>query len=790
MESTERIRLDECQSTPIIASLSAHILRIMMAVAGVVIVARPLFFCHSNDLIFARLTGGLLLSSSLSSISTPCRPWLTSQALMGLILTVNGWLADSDAKVAVPSHYLLGVGTLVMVVACVGLMASFWPPPIESDDQIPQPVSSWRCCRNPYQTQSSGHATLTQALLSDQDTTLTPLLPVQDTTTRNEETSRIVGTKRLLSLAAPQVSYLYLGCAILLIRLPFSLSIPHFVSTTLAALGREDYQSARSDILLLFLLGSIDAALDFWCVFLFGYARERIIRSLRVDTFSSILRQDMAFFDIHTSGELSSRLSSDCGEMAGDLTWFMRFSIESVVRITGITTYMLIRCPTLGGSALCIVPVVAMVNKIYGNFLKNNAIQVQTALAQANSVAQEAFSCIRTVIAFATEDVEHHKYCEKIEDQYKLKIRELFMSGVYFMAISTFLINTCVQAALLFIGTTLIEQGTLTPEILLAFMLYQGQLQNETMNLFNAYSSLIKSSGAGDKVFQVLDRIPPPPGTGNHTVTAHASSTMSEHIQSSCVQLRDIRFSYPTRPSQHVLKGLNLIIPAGSTLALVGPSGSGKSTVIGLLQRFYDPISGDIFIDNINLKTLDLHSHRRHTIGVVTQDPVLFSGSISSNLLYGCCPDTTTMDDVKAAAKMANAHDFITSFPDGYDTPVGERGVALSGGQKQRVAIARAIIKKPSLLLLDEATSALDAASEQVVQEALDRLLAMNSDMTTVIVAHRLRTVRNADSIAYIENGQVVEQGNHEELMAIQCGFYKQMVDRAGNSSTLTVDSS
>ena len=787
MESTERI--DECQSTPIVASLSANLLRVMTAVTGVLLVARPSLFCHGNDMMFARLTGGLLLSSTLSSISTPCRPWLTSQALMGLLLTVTGWFAEHNTEVLVQSQCLLGAGTLVMVVACLGLMSSFWPPPIDSDEQIPQSVSSWRCCRARCQTPLLGHATLSQALLSDQDSTLTPLLlQVDDTTSRNQETSRIVGTRRLLSLAAPQVFYLYLGCAILLIRLPFSLSIPHFVSTTLGALGRGDYQSARSDILLLFLLGSIDAALDFWCVFLFGYAKERIIRSLRVDTFSSTLRQDMTFFDTHTSGELSSRLSSDCGEMAGDLTWFMRFSIESVVRITGITTYMLIRCPTLGGSALCIVPVVAIVNKIYGNFLKNNAIQVQTALAQANSVAQEAFSCIRTVIAFATEDVEHHKYCEKIEDQYKLKIRELFMSGVYFMAISTFLINTCVQAALLLIGTSLIERGTLTPEILLAFMLYQGQLQNETMNLFNAYSSLIKSSGAGDKVFQVLDRIPPPPGTGNHTVNSHVSSTMSEHIQSTCVQLRDIRFSYPTRPSHHVLKGFDLIIPAGSTLALVGPSGSGKSTVIGLLQRFYDPISGDIFIDNINLKTLDLHRHRRHTIGVVTQDPVLFSGSISSNLLYGCCPNTTMMDDVKAAAKMANAHDFITSFPDGYDTPVGERGVALSGGQKQRVAIARAIIKKPSLLLLDEATSALDAASEQVVQEALDRLLTMNADMTTVIVAHRLRTVRNADSIAYIENGKVVEQGNHEELMTIQNGFYKQMVDRAGDSGTLPDD--
>jgi ABC-type multidrug transport system fused ATPase/permease subunit len=340
----------------------------------------------------------------------------------------------------------------------------------------------------------------------------------------------------------------------------------------------------------------------------------------------------------------------------------------------------------------------------------------------------------------------------------------------------------------------LIRDGKLTSEILLAFMLYQGQLQNETMNLFNSYSSLIKSSGAGDKVFRLLDRLTPPPGTGSPDVLALSASPPQLQLENdqatrpaqtrSGVKLKDIKFVYPTRPTHPVLKGLNLNIPSGSTTALVGSSGCGKSTIVSLLKRFYDPTAGTILIDNKDLRSMDIKEHRRH-VGVVTQDPVLFSGSIFSNITYGC--QGASMEDAMNAAKLANAHGFVTSFPDGYNTEVGERGIALSGGQKQRIAIARAIAKNPSLLLLDEATSALDAESETVVQAALDRLLkdATNRDMTTVVVAHRLRTVRNADCIAYIHDGKVAEQGTHDELMKKRNGFYRRMVDQAGDDGLL-----
>jgi ABC-type multidrug transport system fused ATPase/permease subunit len=329
---------------------------------------------------------------------------------------------------------------------------------------------------------------------------------------------------------------------------------------------------------------------------------------------------------------------------------------------------MLLRSPRLGACALSVVPVVAIVNKYYGNWLKKNAKNVQDALAEANSVAQETLSCIRTVIALASEDLEHEKYVDRINEQYRLNVRQTYMTGIYFMFVSTFLINTLVQSTLLLLGSFMIQHGNLTSEILLAFMLYQGQLQNEMMNLFNSYSSLIKSSGAGDKVFELLDRRPPPPGTGSRQVQSREGiSIPTMNGAPLSIRLENVQFSYPSRPEHCVLRGIDLNIAAGSTVALVGPSGCGKSTIVGLVQRLYDNSAGRILIDGIDIQSFDIKMHRRR-IGIVTQNPILFSGTILSNITYGI-PDATLADAVRAA-QLANAHQFILSFPQGYDTEV------------------------------------------------------------------------------------------------------------------------
>ena len=683
------------------------------------------------------LSGYLLIISSLyqKHARMSCRIGLFSQAILGLSVVVVGLAedflvtgSDDNNKTSrcgkLKEASMVVGGATIIVLAALGLVASFWPHSTVLADQSDarRSTRSDGVTRRDIHIASDGND-LTEPLLSTEDQSQNGddiEANIEDDPSDAEDeaatthganiavdgfaSSRITGTRRLIKLAAPQMFWIYVGCVVLLIRLPFSIAQPHFVSTALGALSRQDWDAAKTEILLLFLMGIIDAVLDFWVLFLFGFAKENIVKGVRLDTFKAILRQEVAFFDANSSGELTSRLTSDCGEMAGDLTWFFRFSIESVVRIIGVVTYMMIRSPTLGFCAVSIVPVVGVINKKYGDWLSRNAKAVQNALADANSTAQEAFSLIRTVIAFASEDRETEKYSSKIEEYYHLNMKQLYMTGFYYMIVSTFLINTVVKAALLYIGTVLIQQGRITPEILLAFMLYQGSLQNETQNLLNSYTSLIKSSGAGDKVFALLDRRPEPPGTGSPEVILESESNVTiensdEHEGG--VELRDVVFTYSSRPDHNVLNNLSLKIPSGSTLALVGASGCGKSTVISLLERFYDPVHGSILISGQDLKSLPLKDHRK-CLSIVTQEPLLFSGTILSNILYGS-PDAS-FEDVVQAAKLANAHDFIQSFPDKYDTLVGERGAQLSGGQRQRIVIARAIIKRPSILLLDEAT--------------------------------------------------------------------------------------
>jgi len=708
-----------------------------------------------------KLTGGILIAYGSAFLSQSHKNILVSQSVMGLTILLVGLLDDLQSP---DGAIFVAIGSCIVLLGCIGLMAAFHPtesnstePAVNSHVNIQRPENTV-----PLLEDVNGGGMDGDIEDNGNDMNAPVEAPFEN---------RITGTKRLMKLAGPHTKYLYAGCVVLLIRLPFSLSIPHFISETLGALARSNYSEAKMNIFLLFALGTVDAALDFWCVFLFGLTNLKITKGVRIDTFAAILKQEIAFFDLTKSGDLTSRLNSDAGEMGYDLTWFFRFSIESVVRIVSIVSYMLWRSPRLGVCAISVVPFVAAINKRYADFLSKNAKEVQNALAQANSVAQEALSCIRTVVAFASEDYEYNKYKGKIVKHYDLNVQQLYAQGFYYMVISTFLINTVVQALLLYVGMVLMERGELSVEVLLAFMLYQSKLQNEVMNLFNSYTSLIKSSGAGDKVFELLDRFIPEPGTGHDGVNAGIDMESSQLS----ISIQQLNFSYPSRPDQKILTNLDMDIPAGKTVALVGKSGCGKSTIIGLLQRFYDPDGGAVIVNDKNLKDINLKSHRQR-IGVVTQDPVLFTGSIRDNILYGAKNKTDA--DVINAAKLANAHVFIEAFPDGYDTQVGERGMQLSGGQRQRVSIARAIISEPNLLLLDEATSALDTESEKLVQDALDHLLNTNKQMTTVVIAHRLQTVRNADNIIVMDKGCVLEQGTHEELLKLN-GVYQKMVKRA-----------
>ena len=572
--------------------------------------------------------------------------------------------------------------------------------------------------------------------------------------------------RRLWKLTANHRGWLIGGCVALLIRLPFSLSIPHFVSQVIGGLIESPpaYEQVKWSIVQLFVAGSVDSFLDFWCVYLFGVAQQKIIKGLRCDVFKALLAQDVEFYDKTKTGEMTSRLTADCAEMANDLTWVFRFFIEALVRITGIMVYMVYRSWQLSLLALSIIPVTSLINVFYGRWMWKNQSQIQSAIARANAVAQEVLGAVRTVFSFAREKEEYGRYESRLTVWYELMIRQLFIQGVYYGMCNTFLINTCVQGSLLIYGSWLSYKDILEPEVLLAFMLYQGQLQEYFQNLFNSYTNLIKSFGAGTKIFEYLDREPkckrPNKPFRRNTL---GSNRLGD------ILFRQVSFSYPSRPEAKVLQNFNMRVKEGEVVALVGPSGAGKSTVFHLLEHFYDPDEGEIFVGGRLLKEYD-HGALHKDFALVGQEPTLMSGTIEDNILYGVIGMDVLDDSEKAewrenvvrCAKQANAHDFIVNLPDGYQTDVGENGVQLSGGQKQRVAIARCLIQNPAVLLLDEATSALDAESEAAVQEALD--VAMK-DRTTFVIAHRLSTVSKADRIYVLENGKIVEDGSHADLI-------------------------
>lgn len=343
-------------------------------------------------------------------------------------------------------------GLCIIVSSSIGMMTPFWPAnnvdatrperaiqtAQEEENAETEPLI---ICENvPVDEESATNYHLLEeeegnGVESDEapESFPTVLTTENDSASTDPSNSRIQGTRRLLQLAHPQMVYLYAGCLVLLVRLPCSLAMPHFVSTTLTSIAEQDFHEAHRQIVYLFITGTIDAVLDFWGFFLFGYANQRIVKDLRVSLFRRLLGQEMAFFDQNSSGHLSSRLNSDCSEMAGDLTWFFRFSIESLVRITGITTYMMVRSYRLGLCALSIVPVVALINKLYGDWLSRNAATVQDALAEANATAQEALTNIRTVVAFCGEKQESNKYEDRIEYQYQLNVKQLFLTALYYM---------------------------------------------------------------------------------------------------------------------------------------------------------------------------------------------------------------------------------------------------------------------------------------------------------------------------------------------------------------------
>ncbi|KAJ3276049.1 ATP-binding cassette sub- B member 10, mitochondrial [Terramyces sp. JEL0728] len=493
----------------------------------------------------------------------------------------------------------------------------------------------------------------------------------------------------------------------------------------------------------------VGAAANAGRLILMTKASERVITRLRNTLFNRVMKQDISFHDKLQSNELISRLSTDTVVVGRTLTNNIADGLRSLVMASTGLGAMLYVNVQLTMTIMLIVPAISIAAVTYGRYVRGLAKKTTDASAELTKLSGEKLQHLRTVRAFAKEDAEIDRYNEKAEDVYQLGMQQGYASATFFSLMG--FSGNIVILAILYYGGSLVNSGLISIGELTSFFLYTIYVGSSLVGLSSWYTDLNKGAGAGDRIFSLINE------------PAQIEKTMGKKLEKleGNIEFKNVAFSYPTRAESKILSDLSFSLSPGEHVAIVGHSGSGKSTITQLLLRFYDPEQGSITIDDVPLSEIDPVWMRGSLMGLVSQEPTLFSDTVKENIRYGR-PDATD-EQVIEAAKKANAHDFITSFPLGYDTHLGDRGQQISGGQKQRIAIARALLKNPRILVLDEATSALDNASEVLVQEALDRLI---QGRTVITIAHRLSTIQKADRIFMLGKGKVMESGTYKELIA------------------------
>ncbi len=574
------------------------------------------------------------------------------------------------------------------------------------------------------------------------------------------EPRQITVLARLLPLLRPHRARFVLAVSTLFGASAITLVYP-WAAKYAVNVGMTGQTSEKLDWIVLGLIGvmMVNAVLVWLRHYSMSWLGERVVADLRGLVFDRILTLPLAWFHERRSGELVGRLASDVTVVEGIVGSELSMALRNSVQMLGGLVLLFVIDARLTLLMLAIVPPIVFTTIFFGRKIRRMSRAVQDELAKVSGQVQESIGAIATVQSFVREDYEAKRYRRGVENAFDRTL-DLVRSRSWFF--STAMTAGYVGVAIvIWLGGRALIRGELESGDLAAFFLYTFIIAGALADLAQLWGSLQRAAGATERLFSVIDTVPD---------IRDPEAPVALPAGKGAIRFEGVSFAYATRRQQPVLVDVDLEVAPGEVVALVGPSGAGKSTILSLLYRFHDVDGGRVTFEGVDVRDLSLADLRR-SLAMVAQEPVLFSGTIRDNIAYGKAGATD--EEIEAAARDAYAHDFITGFPDGYATMIGERGTKLSGGQKQRVALARALLANPRVLILDEATSNLDAESEAAVQAALARLM---EDRTTIIVAHRLSTVRDADRIVVIEGARIVEQGCHDELMAKR-GTYHRLVE-------------
>ncbi|WNB18002.1 ABC transporter ATP-binding protein [Marivirga arenosa] len=558
----------------------------------------------------------------------------------------------------------------------------------------------------------------------------------------------------------PYKGYFIAGLFFLLISSTTLLGFPYVMGKLVdVAQGKASGVFTEINTVAFILIGilAVQSFFSFFRVYLFAQVSERAMADMRAKLYNKLMSLPMAFYDKSRIGELVSRITSDVSLLQDTFSVTLAEFIRQVSTLIIGAAIIFYTTPKLAGFMIATFPILVIAAMVFGRFIRKLSKKTQSELASANVIVEETLQSINIVKAFTSELTEVMRYRKSLDKVVKVALKSATFRGAFISFIIFAMFGGIV--AVLWYGASLVQEGSMSVGDLLSFVLYTTFIGGSIAGLGDLYGQIQKAIGASERVMEILNE--------EEELQIKAEDKIKLN---GAIQFENVHFSYPTRKDVEVLKGLDLTVDAGEKVALVGHSGAGKSTIIQLLMRFYPVDGGQIMVDGQAVTSLSLNAFRQN-IGIVPQEIILFGGTIRENIAYG--KPNATEEEVIAAAEKANAWMFIKDFPEGLDTVVGERGVKLSGGQRQRIAIARAILKDPKILILDEATSSLDAESENLVQQALDELM---QNRTTIIIAHRLATIRKVDKIFVLNEGKISEQGSHQELLESENGTYSNLV--------------